>query len=68
MSTSAQDNQVKAGYAELDSIGRAAVRVFIEEFEKANDEKKRSLTEGLNSVFNKSLGPKSSSVCPCCGR
>lgn len=69
MSTSAQDNQVKSGYAELDDSGRASVREFIENFEKAkqsrNEVKLMSLRE---SVFNKSLGPKSSAGCPCCGK
>jgi hypothetical protein len=68
MSTTSQDNQVKAGYAELDDTGRTSVRAFIEKFEKSNEQEKRRLNEDLTLVFNKSLGPKSSSVCPCCGR
>ena len=68
MSATSQDNQVKVGYAELDETGRASVKMFIEKFEKSNDLEKRSLNEDLALTLNKSLGPKSSFACPCCGR
>jgi hypothetical protein len=64
-----QVDQVKAGYAALDSYDRLKVRQFIEEFEKKSGTEQKSMNESFNSaVRNKSLGPTSSAACPCCGR
>jgi hypothetical protein len=62
-------DKVKSGYAELDYSEREEVKKFIQEFDAATFEKRKTFSEGLNRTLNKSLGPVSSSyACPCCGK
>lgn len=64
-----QIDKIKQGYASLEySIERTEIKKFIDEFDKANEDTKKNLLENLSKITNKSLGPLSSSGCPCCGK
>jgi len=56
--------RVIKGYSELSSEQRKEVREQIEKFEREEFGKRKFLIESLQ----KSLGPVSQDVCPCCGR
>jgi len=65
---SQKSDKVKSGYSELDYIERDEVKKFIKEFDEATTEKRKTFSESLRSVTNKSLGPTSGYSCPCCGK
>ena len=56
--------RVIKGYSELSYEQRKEVREQIKEFEEEEFSKRKYLIESLQ----KSLGPVSQDVCPCCGR
>ena len=61
-------DKVKSGYSELDYSEREEVKKFITEFDSATTEKRKTFSENLKTVINKSLGPTSDYSCPCCGK
>jgi hypothetical protein len=65
---SKKTDYVKKGYASLDGSERQEIINFVNEFERASPEQKRLLNENLNSTILKSIGPRDSNICTCCGR
>lgn len=59
---------IKIGYTNLDSSEKVDFKKFIEEFDKKTTTEQRTFSETLKESFNKSLGPKMSTGCPCCGK
>lgn len=60
--------RLKVGYLNLDSSDKQAFEKFIEDYKKKPSWEQRTFSESIKESFNKSLGPKMSSVCPCCGK
>ncbi|MDB5116376.1 MAG: hypothetical protein JWQ79_1868 [Mucilaginibacter sp.] len=65
---SVKSDKVKSGYAELSYSEKEEVKKWINDFDRATSENQRNLSEGISKAFNKGLGPKDSSSCPCCGK
>ena len=61
-------DKVKSGYVELTATEKAEMRRFIMEYDNGSAFQQRTLTESLDRILNKSLGPKFETTCPCCGR
>jgi len=60
--------KVKSGYAKLDVYNKLILKDFITEFDNKTSTEQKAINERFASeVRNKSLGPTSSSNCPCCG-
>lgn len=65
---SVKSEKVKSGYADLDSTERQEVIRFINEFESASQTRQFSLKESADTLSHKSVGPRNTTACPCCGR
>lgn len=65
---SKRTDQVKSGYASLDFSEREEVKKFINEYDASTTQRRETFTEDLNRTLNKSVGPRDSNVCTCCGK
>ena len=65
---SKKSEQVKSGYASLDTTERTDVIRFINEFEESASHKRQSLTESADKLSGKSVGPRNTNGCACCGK
>jgi len=65
---SVKSDKVKSGYAELTEAEKAEVREFIRQYDNSIGASRDRLLESTTRTFNKSLGPKDSHSCPCCGK
>ena len=60
---------VKSGYAQLDYGERLEVKEFISKFDAGSTDIRKSINEDLNKALNnRSVGPRDSGACTCCGR
>lgn len=62
---SLKSDRVKKGYAELSEVEKNEVKAFIKEYDQSGTYGQQRMFSSLNE--SKSLGPTSSSKCPCCG-
>lgn len=63
---SQETSRINLLYSELSYSERKEVRVFIEEFEKEDFDRRTSIKESLNKAFTS--GPLSGGTCPRCGK
>lgn len=65
---SLKTEKIKAGYSELNYEERNEIKEFIRKFDAAGDIERRNLSESASRAANKSVGPKFTDSCPCCGK
>lgn len=65
---SKKSDQVKSGFAELDAVERQEVIRFINEFQGSTYTRQLQIKADMDRVSNKSVGPRDTNTCSCCGR
>jgi len=65
---SKKSNEVKSGFAALDAAERLEVIAFINDFQGSTSTRQIQLREDTNRALNKSVGPRDTNACACCGR
>jgi hypothetical protein len=65
---SKKSDEVKSGFSALDITERQEVINYINDFQSTSQTRQTLLKENLNRALNKSVGPRDSNACACCGK